>query len=181
MRISGRDIRSYGLTQLREKFGVVFQNDVIFKDSILENVRLRRDLTPEAVDKALKTAQAEEFVRGKSGELEEELNIRGANLSGGPETAPAHRPGTGRSAGNSDPGRLLQRTGLPHGRQAAGCPGPAVSGNHQGDRGPAGQLHPPCGPHPGAAERKGRRTGKSRAAFGGLRGIPQVVRSQMGA
>ena len=83
VRISGRDIRSYGLTQLREKFGVVFQNDVIFKDSILENVRLRRDLTPEAVDKALKTAQAEEFVRGKSGELEEELNIRGANLSGG--------------------------------------------------------------------------------------------------
>ena len=83
VRISGRDIRSYGLTQLREKFGVVFQNDVIFKDSILENVRLRRDLTPEAVDKALKTAQAEEFVRGKSGELEEALNIRGANLSGG--------------------------------------------------------------------------------------------------
>ena len=83
VRISGRDIRSYGLTELREKFGVVFQNDVIFKDSILENIRLRRDLTPEAVDKALKTAQAEEFVRGKSGELEEALNIRGANLSGG--------------------------------------------------------------------------------------------------
>ena len=60
VRISGRDIRSYGLTELREKFGVVFQNDVIFKDSILENIRLRRDLTPEAVDKALKTAQAEE-------------------------------------------------------------------------------------------------------------------------
>ena len=62
VRISGRDIRSYGLTELREKFGVVFQNDVIFKDSILENIRLRRDLTPEAVDKALKTAQAEDSV-----------------------------------------------------------------------------------------------------------------------
>lgn len=81
--ISGRDVRSYDLRELRDKFGVVFQNDVIFKDSILENVRLRRDLPPEAVDKALETAQAEEFVRGKSGELEEELNIRGANLSGG--------------------------------------------------------------------------------------------------
>ncbi len=83
VQIGGRDVRSYGLKELREKFGVVFQNDVIFKDSILENVRLRRNLSAEAVDKALETAQAEEFVRGRSGELEGALNIRGANLSGG--------------------------------------------------------------------------------------------------
>ncbi len=83
VRVCGRDVRTYPLRELRQKFGVVFQNDVIFENSILENVRMGRDLRAEDIGTALACAQAEEFVMEKSGHLEEKLNIRGANLSGG--------------------------------------------------------------------------------------------------
>ncbi len=81
--IDGRDIRSMKLKELRSRFGVVFQNDVIFNNSILENVRLGREIGESQIEKALASAQAESFVSEKSGQLEERLNIRGANLSGG--------------------------------------------------------------------------------------------------
>lgn len=83
VRVCSRDVRTYPLRELRQKFGVVFQNDVIFENSILENVRMGRDLRAEDIGTALACAQAEEFVMEKSGHLEEKLNIRGANLSGG--------------------------------------------------------------------------------------------------
>lgn len=81
--IDGRDIRTMELGELRSRFGVVFQNDVIFNNSILENVRLGREIGEAQIRKALESAQAENFVREKAGRLEERLNIRGANLSGG--------------------------------------------------------------------------------------------------
>ena len=38
--IQGQDIRSMEKKELQKKFGVVFQNDIIFEDSIFENVRM---------------------------------------------------------------------------------------------------------------------------------------------
>ena len=81
--VDGRDVRSYRPEELKAKFGVVFQNDMIFEDTIAENVSLGRDLTPEQVQEALLYAQAAEFVKDRSQEEENALNIRGANLSGG--------------------------------------------------------------------------------------------------
>ena len=69
--------------QLREQIGVVFQSDTLFEDTIYENVRLGRNLTRRQVEKAIRAAQAEEFVKEKTGQSQEKLNIRGANLSGG--------------------------------------------------------------------------------------------------
>lgn len=80
--IDGRDIRRIDYHELRGKFGVVFQNDVIFEDSILENVKVGRKLTEDQVQEALLYARAQEFVDGKGG-MGERLDIRGANLSGG--------------------------------------------------------------------------------------------------
>lgn len=80
--IDGRDIREMDYHELRGKFGVVFQNDVIFEDSILENVKVGRNLTEDQVQEALLYARAKEFVDGKGG-MGERLDIRGANLSGG--------------------------------------------------------------------------------------------------
>lgn len=80
--IDGRDIRGMDYHELRGKFGVVFQNDVIFEDSILENVKVGRSLTEEQVQEALLYARAREFVDEKGG-IDERLDIRGANLSGG--------------------------------------------------------------------------------------------------
>ncbi|MCM1325965.1 MAG: ABC transporter ATP-binding protein/permease [Bacteroidales bacterium] len=81
--IGGRDVRSYDRHSLREKFGVVFQNDTLFEDSISENVSLGRNLTEEDIQNALFYARAGEFVEKRDGKEKEGLNIKGANLSGG--------------------------------------------------------------------------------------------------
>lgn len=81
--IHGQDIRSIEKKELQKKFGVVFQNDIIFEDSIFENVRMGRELSREDVRKALGYAQADEFTREKERNEGAMLDIKGANLSGG--------------------------------------------------------------------------------------------------
>ncbi len=81
--IDGKDIRSIPTKKLRTKFGVAFQNDVLFADTIKENVNFGRDLMEEAIQEAIKCAQAEEFVSELEAGWDHELSIRGANLSGG--------------------------------------------------------------------------------------------------
>ena len=81
--IAGRDVRSYAPEELKKKFGVVFQNDMIFEDTIAGNVSLGRNMSTEQIQEALLYAQASEFVEGRQEQEEDALNIRGANLSGG--------------------------------------------------------------------------------------------------
>lgn len=83
VRIAGRDVRNYRPEDLKKKFGVVFQNDTIFEDTIAGNVTLGRDMTEEQIREALLYARAKEFVEGRDGKEAEALNIKGANLSGG--------------------------------------------------------------------------------------------------
>lgn len=83
IRIDGRDVKSYPRGALKEKFGVVFQNDTIFEDTIAGNVALGRELSPEEIQKALHYAQAGEFVEHKENREGQALNVKGANLSGG--------------------------------------------------------------------------------------------------
>lgn len=81
--VAGRDVRSYAPGELKKKFGVVFQNDTVFEDTIEGNVTLGREMTAEQVTEALLYAQAREFVEGKEDKAAEALNIKGTNLSGG--------------------------------------------------------------------------------------------------
>ncbi len=81
--VAGRDVRQYRPEDLKGKFGVVFQNDTIFEDSIASNITLGRDYTKEQVQEALSYAQASEFVEMREEKEKESLNIKGANLSGG--------------------------------------------------------------------------------------------------
>ena len=82
IRINGRDITTFPLQELRQKFGVVFQNDVLFKDTIHHNIDMGRNLSTEVLNQAMEVAQAAQFI-GESGGLERDLAIKGANLSGG--------------------------------------------------------------------------------------------------
>jgi ATP-binding cassette subfamily B protein len=82
IRINGRDIRAMSLKDLRSRFGTVFQNDVIFEESILENIRMGRNISEKEAADAASFAQALDFI-GEKGGILESLNIRGANLSGG--------------------------------------------------------------------------------------------------
>ena len=47
--IHRQDIRSIEKKELQKKFGVVFQNDIIFEDSIFENVRMGRELSRDCL------------------------------------------------------------------------------------------------------------------------------------
>lgn len=81
VRINGVDVRDIPLEKLRRMFGVVFQNDAIFRGNIGENVRLGREISLEDIDRALRDAQAS-FVAERGG-IEAEVVSRGQNLSGG--------------------------------------------------------------------------------------------------
>lgn len=81
--IAGKDVRSYDHSELKRKFGVVFQNDTIFEDTIAENVTLGREISKEQLQDALLYARASEFVKNRDDKEGEALNIKGANLSGG--------------------------------------------------------------------------------------------------
>ncbi|MDO4294927.1 MAG: ABC transporter ATP-binding protein [bacterium] len=81
--VDGVNVKEWDLGELRSRFGVVFQNDSIFENTIFENVRLGRKLTEEQIQEALLYARASEFVEKKSGKGQEKLDIKGANLSGG--------------------------------------------------------------------------------------------------
>ena len=81
--IGGKPIQSIPLGELRSSFGVVFQNDSLFEDSISENVRLGRALSEGDIKKAILYAQAKEFVEDENRGYYDKLNIKGANLSGG--------------------------------------------------------------------------------------------------
>ena len=81
--IAGKDVRFYQPSELKNKFGVVFQNDTIFEDSIAGNITLGRELTRNEIQEALLYAQAKEFVDDRNNKEAESLNIKGANLSGG--------------------------------------------------------------------------------------------------
>ena len=82
VRVDGRDVRSYDLKSLRDKFGVVFQNDILFKKSIGENIRIGRQLDMSRLEKAAKDAQAAFFIQ-ETGGMDASLEARGVNLSGG--------------------------------------------------------------------------------------------------
>jgi ATP-binding cassette subfamily B protein len=82
IRIGGQNIKAFEPGTLREKFGVVFQNDVLFEDTISENIRLGRAIGKESLEKAAQYAQAADFIAEKEG-FGSELAIKGANLSGG--------------------------------------------------------------------------------------------------
>jgi ATP-binding cassette subfamily B protein len=81
--IEGENIKSLPIKTLRNKFGVVFQNDTIFEDTISENVRLGREITDNDIKEAIKSARAKEFVEEEGRGYDNHINIRGANLSGG--------------------------------------------------------------------------------------------------
>ncbi len=81
--ISGQDIRSYDLNELRRKFGVVFQQDVLFSFSVKENIQFGRNMDLEAITEASELAQARSFIEQLNDRYDERVLRQGANFSGG--------------------------------------------------------------------------------------------------
>lgn len=80
--LDGQDIRTMEPERLREKFGVVFQNDFLAEGTIADNIRFFRPLSDEAIARAAEDAQAE-FIEAKADGMQAQVAVRGNNLSGG--------------------------------------------------------------------------------------------------
>lgn len=83
IRIDGKNIRSMSLQELHSKFGTVFQNDILFADTIASNIDFGRVLSPEQIRTAADFAQAGEFIDSLQDGFKHMLAQKSSNLSGG--------------------------------------------------------------------------------------------------
>lgn len=83
IRINGKDVRSYTRDELTAMFGIVFQNDFIYADTIEENIKFGRDIAKKDVIAAAKIAQAHDFISSFPDGYLHHVSTAGTNLSGG--------------------------------------------------------------------------------------------------
>ncbi|MBZ3872674.1 Phosphatidylcholine translocator ABCB4 [Sciurus carolinensis] len=82
--IDGQDIRNFNVRYLREIIGVVSQEPVLFSTTIAENIRYGRgNVTMDEIKKAVKEANAYEFIMKLPQKFDTLVGERGAQLSGG--------------------------------------------------------------------------------------------------
>ncbi|XP_047550293.1 ATP-dependent translocase ABCB1 isoform X3 [Lutra lutra] len=82
--IDGQDIRAINVRYLREIIGVVSQEPVLFATTIAENIRYgRENVTMEEIEKAVKEANAYDFIMKLPNKFDTLVGERGAQLSGG--------------------------------------------------------------------------------------------------
>lgn len=84
LKIKGVEASRHPLGELRSHVGIVLQKSVLFAGTVRSNLTWgKKGATDEELWRALRIAQAEEVVRGKSGGLDAEVEQGGRNFSGG--------------------------------------------------------------------------------------------------
>ncbi len=82
--VNGVNVKDYRIKELRELVGIVPQNPMLFKGTIAENMRWRKEFaTDQEIVKALKIAQAFDFVVEYPDFLQHKVERGGTNFSGG--------------------------------------------------------------------------------------------------
>lgn len=82
--LGGADIRNTEPETFLKNFSIVFQNVVLFNNTIMENIRVgRRDATDAEVMEAAKAARCEEFIQKLPDGYQTVIGENGASLSGG--------------------------------------------------------------------------------------------------
>jgi len=81
--VDGRDVRTYEKDDLRRRFGVVFQNDTIFADTLEENIAFGRGLSEEDVKRSAEHAMAKGFIGRYEEGCAHRVAAHGTDLSGG--------------------------------------------------------------------------------------------------
>lgn len=79
----GQEIKHYTLDALHQNIGAVLQKDVLFADTIRENILFGRSFSEEQLQQAIDNAQAREFIDKLPDGLDHHLEAKGQNLSGG--------------------------------------------------------------------------------------------------
>jgi ABC-type multidrug transport system fused ATPase/permease subunit len=81
--IGGAPIGQIPQAEFYRRFGVVFQRDILFADTIRENIDFGRDLGGERIEEASRMAQAFGFVSELPDKFSHMLSQKGTNISGG--------------------------------------------------------------------------------------------------
>lgn len=84
IRVGGVDISTVDSESLLRDYSMVFQDVVLFDDTVMENIRLgRRGATDEEVMQAARDANCEEFIQKLTEGYKTKIGENGARLSGG--------------------------------------------------------------------------------------------------
>ncbi|WP_289136035.1 ABC transporter transmembrane domain-containing protein [uncultured Brevibacillus sp.] len=84
IRINGTNMQNVDQGTYRERIGIVFQDNFLFKGTILENIHLgRREATLEEVVEAAKMAEIHEYITSLPDGYQSEVLDEGSNFSGG--------------------------------------------------------------------------------------------------
>lgn len=84
VKVGGRDVKEYSLTELRDSVSMVLQKNVLFSGTIIDNLRWgNENATEEEVIEACKAAQAHDFIMSFPGGYSTDLGQGGVNVSGG--------------------------------------------------------------------------------------------------
>ena len=82
--LGGKDIESLDSTMLMKNFSIVFQDVVLFNNTIMENIRVgRKNATDEEVITAAKAAMCDEFINRLPQGYQTVIGENGSTLSGG--------------------------------------------------------------------------------------------------
>nr|WP_089986828.1 ABC transporter ATP-binding protein [Lysinibacillus fusiformis] len=82
--IDGQDVRDVTLHSLRSQIGIVLQDNILFSDSVKENILMGKpDATDEQVIEAAKAANAHDFIMTLPNSYDTKVGERGVKLSGG--------------------------------------------------------------------------------------------------
>ena len=84
IRLGGTDIAPIDSVSMMKEFSVVFQNVVLFNNTVMENIRVgRKNATDEEVIEAAKAARCHEFIKRLPQGYETVIGENGSTLSGG--------------------------------------------------------------------------------------------------
>lgn len=82
--LDGKDIRSFKVRSLRDKIGMVAQDNILFSESVKSNILLGRPgASDEEVIQAAKAANAHDFIMSLPEGYDTKVGERGVKLSGG--------------------------------------------------------------------------------------------------
>ena len=163
IRVGGVDISTVDPEALLTDYSMVFQDVVLFDDTVMENIRLgKRGATDEEVRAAAEAANCGEFIRRLPQGYDTPIGENGAKLSGGER----QRISIARA--------LLQNAqpGCRERDQGAGSPLPPAGRQDGAGHRPPDAYRGRGGPHRGAGKRPCSRAGNSGGADGARRPLP---------
>jgi len=79
----GININDYSKDSLLSQIGLVFQDSIIFNLTLRENIAFNTEVTEEALQKAIETAELDDFITTLPQGLDTVVSERGSSLSGG--------------------------------------------------------------------------------------------------